>query len=263
VAQTEGQLSFVLNAAGFIIIGLIYAFIAGILYLAASKYNSNRPLRNIFINIYKTRVKYGILNDFLWIFSINVLVSAFMQYRFTYNGGDVAIGTICMLGFLTGICFIIYKIVQYHKIPYEETDSKTETKANLAFFIEGFKESDFTQHTISIYYVRKILFTLIIASTISNSFVQAIMLLILQFIFCAYLIFKRPFIDNIRTALTFLNEFGIGFIPCGIIYFIKIKQMKEPIGHKIICGEIITYVIIAHLSILIIWAYFRLYYFVK
>ena len=47
-----------------------------------------------------------------------------MQFRFTYNGGDVAIGTISMFGFLTGICFIIYKIVQYDKNPYEGTNNK-------------------------------------------------------------------------------------------------------------------------------------------
>ncbi len=34
-------------------------------------------------------------------------------------------------------------------------------------------------------------------------------------------------------------------------------------GHKIICGEIISYVIIAHLCILLIWAYVRAYFFMK
>lgn len=122
MTQTEGQLSFTVNASGFIIIGLIYALITGVLYLLSSKYNSNRPLRNLFINVYNTRVKYGALNDILWIFSINVFVSAFMQYRFTDNGGDVSIGTLAMLAFLGGICFLIYKITQYHKISDEEND---------------------------------------------------------------------------------------------------------------------------------------------
>jgi hypothetical protein len=80
---------------------------------------------------------------------------------------------------------------------------------------------------------------------------------------CIYLLALRPYLDNFRNILHFLNEFGIGFVPCGIIYFIKIKEMKEPIGHRIICGEIISYVIIGHLCILLIWAYARAYFFLK
>lgn len=116
VVQTEGQLSFAKNASGVVVIGLIYAFLAGLLYVASSKINPNRPLRNIFINIYNTRVKCGLLNDLLWIFSINIFVSAFMQYRFADNGGDTALGTIFMIGFLGGICFVIYKICAYQKM---------------------------------------------------------------------------------------------------------------------------------------------------
>jgi cbb3-type cytochrome oxidase subunit 3 len=47
-------------------------------------------------------------------------VSAFLQYRFTDNGGDVAIGTIFMLTFLAGIIFLIYKLRSYQNIHYEE-----------------------------------------------------------------------------------------------------------------------------------------------
>ncbi len=78
----------------------------------------------------------------------------------------------------------------------------------------------------SVYYIRKILFTLIIAAVITNSFVQAIILIILQLIMCIYILVMRPYVDNFRNVLHFLNEFGIGFVPCGIIYFIKIKEMK-------------------------------------
>jgi hypothetical protein len=53
---------------------------------------------------------------------------------------------------------------------------------------------------------------------------------------CIYLIVARPYVDNFRNIMHFLNEFGIGFVPCGIIYFIKIKELKELIGHKLICG---------------------------
>ncbi len=119
MTQTEGQLSFSLNAGGFTIILFIYTIIAAIVYIASSKLNSNRPLRNIFIDVYNSRIKYGILHDLLWIFSINIFVSAFLQYRFTDNAGDTAIGTIFMLMFLTGIIFILYQLYVYQRTPYE------------------------------------------------------------------------------------------------------------------------------------------------
>lgn len=120
VTATEGQLSFCINAGGFTVIAILYALVWGIVYIASSKVNGNRPLRNIFTEIYNTRVKYGLLHDLLWIFSINVFVSAFMQFRFTDNGGDVAVGAIFMLAFAAGIGYLIYKLREYQKTPYDE-----------------------------------------------------------------------------------------------------------------------------------------------
>ena len=104
-----------MNAGGFTIIGLLYLLVLGAEYLASSNINSNRPLRNIFMDIYNSRIKYGLLHDLLWIFSINIFVSAFLQYRFSDNGGDVAIGTICMIAFLAGIVWMAYQLRVYQK----------------------------------------------------------------------------------------------------------------------------------------------------
>jgi len=101
------------------IIGLVYVVIAGIVYLASSKYNGNRPLRNAFMDIYSSRIRFGLLHDFLYLFSINVLVCAFMQFRFTENAGDTALGTISMLAFISGIAFLGYKLRVFQKTPYE------------------------------------------------------------------------------------------------------------------------------------------------
>ena len=107
-----------MNAGGFAFLGFLYLFIAGIVYLASSKYNGNRPLRNMFTDIYNSRIKFGLLHEYLWIFAINIFVSAFMQFRFTENGADVAWGVIFMLAFLAGIVFLAYQLRTYHKTPY-------------------------------------------------------------------------------------------------------------------------------------------------
>ena len=121
VTATEGQLSFAINAGGFVIIAFVYGLIWAIVYVASSKVNGNRPLRNIFVEVYNTRVKYGLIHDLLWIFSINIFASAFMQFKFTENKGDTALGTIFMLAFATGIGYVIYKLREYQSTPYEES----------------------------------------------------------------------------------------------------------------------------------------------
>jgi hypothetical protein len=65
---------------------LLYLFFAALIYLLSSKWNSNRPLRELFHRIYVTRVKIGMVNDFLWMFALNVLVCGFMQFRYTTDG---------------------------------------------------------------------------------------------------------------------------------------------------------------------------------
>lgn len=122
---TEGQLSFGVNAGGVTLIALVWGIVWAVVYVAASKLNGNRPLRAIFGEIYGSRVKYGLMHDLLWIFSINVFVSAFMQYRFTDNGGDVAIATIFWLVFAAGIIFLAFKLRQYQKTPYEDQQPRT------------------------------------------------------------------------------------------------------------------------------------------
>ena len=67
---------------------------AGIVYLFISKINSNRPLKNLFIRIWETRIKFSIIHDFIWLFAINILTQAFMQCRYAQNGSDLALGII-------------------------------------------------------------------------------------------------------------------------------------------------------------------------
>jgi hypothetical protein len=61
------------------------------------------------------------------------------------------------------------------------------------------------------------------ASIITDSYTLAIILLVLQVAMLVYFLILRPYIDNFRNLLHVLNEFGLGFVPCGIIYLVKIR----------------------------------------
>jgi len=114
VIDVDGQLSFSVNAGSLVFILLIYLFLAGIIYLVSSKFNSNRPLRELFQRIYSTRVKIGMINDFLWMFTLNVLVCGFMQFRYTANGSEVALAVIFLLLFLAmAIAIFVYRLKYY------------------------------------------------------------------------------------------------------------------------------------------------------
>jgi hypothetical protein len=45
VLDVDGQLSFSVNAGSLVFILLIYLFLAALIYLISTKFNSNRPLR--------------------------------------------------------------------------------------------------------------------------------------------------------------------------------------------------------------------------
>lgn len=48
-----------------------------------------------------------------------------------------------------------------------------------------------------------------------------------------------------------------------MLYYQHYVEIMEPVGTKIICGTIITSVIIAHLSIALVWGLFKSYHFYK
>jgi hypothetical protein len=60
------------------------------------------------------------LNDLLWIFTLNILISGFNQFRFTENGSDLALAIIFLLAFLISIgALFVYRVHQYKKDPTE------------------------------------------------------------------------------------------------------------------------------------------------
>ena len=100
VIDLDGYFGFSMSAGSYFFILLIFSFISLVIYGLSSKYNSNRPLRELFSKIYHIRVKWGIVNDLLWLFSLNVFVCGFMQFRYTVNAGDVVLAVFSLLIFL-------------------------------------------------------------------------------------------------------------------------------------------------------------------
>lgn len=74
------------------------------------------------------------------------------------------------------------------------------------------------------------------------------------------LIIFRPFQEKLRNVMHVLNEVGLTALGVGCIYYRNYIDAKEPVGTKIMCGDILTIGMIIHLSIAIIWALFRTYY---
>lgn len=83
-------------------------------YVLSSNYNGNRPLRNIFIRVWETRFKCGIVHDFLWLFCVNILVHGFMQFRYIEGKGDFIFAVICIVLTMATIFGLIgFAITQY------------------------------------------------------------------------------------------------------------------------------------------------------
>jgi hypothetical protein len=204
------------------------------------------------------RVKWGLLNDFLWMFSLNIFVCGFMQFRFTNNGGDVAMAVISLLLFMGAL--IAHFIHHYKKFDPENQ----EMVSNYHFIHEGLSDGSRYKYTTFIYYMRKFLFAVFIAGSMSaSSKVQCITLIILSSFMLLFLVIMRPYQDKLRNLIHILHEIGLTFLGGAMLYYQNYLEIKEPIGTLIICGTIITGVIIAHLSIALMWGFFKSYTFYK
>lgn len=115
VVDTEGALSFAYNGTTFFFFLLFFIIITLIVYFLSSNANSNRPLRNMFIRVWETRFKFGIIHDFLWLFAVNILVQAFLQFRYTTNKGDLAFAIICLLVTLGAIGGLFWYAIKQYK----------------------------------------------------------------------------------------------------------------------------------------------------
>lgn len=203
-------------------------------------------------------MKWGLLNDFLWMFSLNIFVCGFMQFRFTENGGDVALAVISLLLFLGAL--IAHFVHHYKKFDPENQDMVS----NYHFTHEGLSDGPRYKYTTFIYYLRKVIFALVIAGTISFSAkAQCITLIILSSFMLILLVILRPYQDKLRNLIHILHEIGLTFLGGAMLYYQHYLEIKEPIGTQIICGTIITCVIISHLSIAFIWGVFKSYTFYK
>jgi hypothetical protein len=187
VIDTEGQLSFAVNAGQFIYFIILYLVMALIVYLFTSKVNSNRPLKNMFIRIWETRIKFGVVHDFIWLFGVNILTQAFMQIRYTENTSDLALGIIIAV-FVLVLMFgtFGYGVKKYKEDPESITD-------NYSLLFEGTKERGYHKFFTFIYYARKILFAVIMVAAIFNTFVAAILGLIVFSIVGLIILILRPY----------------------------------------------------------------------
>ena len=73
----------------------------------------------------------------------------------------------------------------------------------------------------------------------------------------------RPYKENFRNFIHFAHEGGLIFINGGIIYFVQMENANEPVGSKIVNGEIISIVLRIHLSLAMLWGLFRSYNYLK
>lgn len=85
IVDTEGELSFAINGTGFFLFIFFYLVVALVVFVMSSKFNTNRPLKDLSLRVWETRIKYGIICDFLWLFTTNTLLCAFVQYYDTNN----------------------------------------------------------------------------------------------------------------------------------------------------------------------------------
>lgn len=255
--EVDDKFGFSLNAGSFMFVILVYALLWLVFFLASSKYNTNRSLRDVLLKIYNTRIKWGLIWDVVWLFELNVLVYGFLQFKYTNNTGETALAVISLLVFIAlPACGLVYRIKKFNSEDTEDVD-------NFRSIHEGYKPEKY-QYLSFVYWIRKIVFAAIIAGSIGGpTKTQATLLILIAVIMALTLIIIRPFKEKIRNVMHILNEVGLAAIAAGFIVYRNYLDQAEPVGTRIDCGSILTIGIIIHLSLAICWALYRSYYYFK
>ena len=185
------------------------------------------------------------------------MVIGFLQFKYTVNGGDVALAVITLLIFIA-----LPSIFYFYRVKYYTSEDETDV-SNFALIHEGTKEGKY-QYITWIYFIRKLIFAAIIAGTIDgNSRIQAAILMSLSILMLVILLIIRPYQEKLRNIMHIAHEVGLTALAVGYIFYQNYIDAQEPVGTKIMCGDILTIGMIVHLSIAIIWSLFRSYYFFK
>jgi hypothetical protein len=91
---------------------------------------------------------------------------------------------------------------------------------NYRFLHEGLSDGPVYRYTTFIYYLRKLIFALLIVGTISTSAKgQCIALMILSSLMLVFLLIFRPYQDKLRNLIHILHEVGLTFIGGAMYYY--------------------------------------------
>jgi hypothetical protein len=137
-----------------------------------------------------------------------------MQFKSTANPGDVVLAVLSLLIFL-GLSISLFV---HHLKKFDPEDE--ETVKNYKFLHEGLQDGSVYRYTIFVYYLRKLLFAVLMVSTIAGSAKgQCIALIILSSLMLVFLVVLRPYQDKLRNLIHILHEIGLTFLGGAMLYY--------------------------------------------
>ena len=107
---------------------------------------------------------------------------------------------------------------------------------NYSELSEGTKEEWQNKFFIFAYYFRKIIFAAIIVGAAFEPMIQVAVLCAMFTIYMIVVVALRPYKDHFRNFIHFAHEGGLTFINGGIIYYLNMVEINEPVGSKVING---------------------------
>ena len=128
---------------------------------------------------------------------------------------------------------------------------------------EGTKDEWYHKFFIFGYYLRKILFAVMIVATVHNQRAEGGFMLAIVSLLGLFVLIVRPYKEHLRNFVHLANEGFLGFFAGGIIYFLGMVDRGAVSGAKITCGEVLTIVTIVHICLLSAWTIYKSYYYLK
>lgn len=252
VLDLDGYINFCKSVGSVVLYIIVYLGLALLVKLFSTKFMMNRPMRNLFAEVYEQRVKFNFLHEVLWTYFLPVVFYGMLQFRhfssdtpmYSFN---LFLSVLMLLAFLA-LPFIFVKVIYK-----EDVD---ELNDNYRHLVYALKKTLPQKMNTFVYFVRNLLMVMFIVGPYNEPKAQTLMLAFLNIAMLIYLLVVRPFREHFTNFLYIMHEIGLVALEIALAVYIFTMD-NSLVTSRVLYGKVLIGVICFHLGIAIIYAVFR------
>lgn len=253
VLDLDGSINFSKSVGSVVLYIIVYVVLALLVKLFSTKCMMNRPLRNLFIEVYDQRVKWNFMHEVLWTYFLPVVFYGLLQFRH-FNSDSPMYSFNLFLSVLLLVAFLSLPFIFARIIFKEDVDDLHDNYRHLVYAL---KKSLPQKLNTYVYFIRNVLFVLFVLGPFEEPKAQTLLLACLNLAMLIYLLVTRPFREHFTNFMYIMHEIGLVAFQLGLAAYIFSMQ-NSLVASRVLYGTVMIGTTCFHLSIALIYAIFRI-----